>query len=79
MDARSFTHGLNGQWAGHYGTAPCPVCQPDGRSDQNALTIRDGQGKLLLHCKKTNCAFIDSLAAAGLRQGGYLQAEIQYH
>lgn len=71
MDARLFTQRLSGHWVGHYGTAPCPVCQPDGRSDQNALTIRDSQAKLLLHCKKTNCAFIDILAAAGWRQGDY--------
>ena len=33
------TQALGGNWYGCCGTAACPVCQPEGRKDQNALTI----------------------------------------
>ncbi|MGJ3231735.1 MAG: DUF7146 domain-containing protein [Oceanicaulis sp.] len=69
--AQELTQELGGRWAGQYGTAACPVCQPDRRRDQNALTLADGQAGLLLDCKKTGCAFVDILAAAGLRPGAY--------
>ena len=69
-DARNLTQVLGGKWNGYYGTAPCPICQPQRQSHQNALTLRPGlNGKLLLHCKKRNCAFVDVLAAAGMRRG----------
>jgi hypothetical protein len=62
---------LHGHWHGHYGTAPCPVCQPEGRLEQNALTLSDGDdGRLLAHCKKSGCNFRDILAAAGMPSGG---------
>jgi phage/plasmid primase-like uncharacterized protein len=71
-DARSLTTALGGRWHGRYGTAPCPVCQPDRRKGQNALTVADGRnGRLVLDCKKSACAFLDILAAAGLRSGDY--------
>jgi phage/plasmid primase-like uncharacterized protein len=36
------------------------------------LTVADGRnGRLALHCKKSACAFLDILAAAGLRSGDY--------
>ena len=38
MDAKAITISLGGRWAGSYGTAPCPVCQPGRRKGQNALT-----------------------------------------
>jgi len=57
---------LGGHWFGVYGTAPCPVCQPDRRRDQNALTISATEdGKLLIHCKKSSCGFSEILAALG--------------
>lgn len=62
---------LNGKWYGRYGTAPCPVCQPERRRDQNALTLANGRGALLAHCKKSNCCFEDILAAAGIETGIY--------
>lgn len=62
---------LGGRWYGRYGTAPCPVCQPERRRDQNALSLADGQNGLLLHCKKSSCAFRDILAALGLALGRY--------
>jgi len=72
MDAREFTSTLGGCWYGRYGAAPCPICQPEGRKGQNALTVADGAtGRLVLHCKKSACAFLDILTAAGLRSGDY--------
>lgn len=69
MDARSLTHNLKGRWHGRYGTAPCPVCQPEQRASQNALTLTDGQAGLLAHCKKSDCGFRDILGAAHVAPG----------
>ena len=70
-DARTITLSLGGRWHGSYGAAPCPVCQPEGRRGQHALTLADGaDGRLLAHCKKLGCAFAAILAAAGLAPGG---------
>ena len=60
---------LGGKWHRHYGVAPCPVCQPDRRKDQNALTINVKDDRLLLHCKKSGCDFRDILTAAGILPG----------
>ena len=71
-DARELTVALGGRWHRRYGAAPCPICQPERRKGQNALTVADGKsGRLMLHCKKSGCAFLDILAAAGLRSGDY--------
>ena len=71
-DAQSLTRDLGGKWHGRYGCAPCPVCQPERRRDQNALTLADGRdGRLLLNCKKSACDFADILAAAGIAPGSY--------
>jgi len=71
-DARSLTTALGGRWHGRYGTAPCPVCQPQTRKDQNALCLSNGSdGRLLAHCKRAGCAFTDILAAAGITPGDY--------
>jgi phage/plasmid primase-like uncharacterized protein len=71
-DACDLTIALGGRWHGRYGTAPCPVCQPERRKGQDALTLADGRsGRLVLNCKKSACAFLDILAAAGLRSGDY--------
>lgn len=71
-DARAMTQALGGRWHGRYGAAACPVCQPERRRAQNALTLADGRnGRLVLDCKKTACAFLDILAAAGLRSRDY--------
>lgn len=71
-DAYSITHALGGRWFGHYGTAPCPVCQPESENTQNALTLADGaEGRLLVNCKKLGCAFIDLSVALGLVTGTY--------
>ncbi len=72
-DARELTTVLGGKWYRHYGAAPCPVCQPQRNKGQNALTVADGHnGRLVLDCKKSGCAFLDILAAAGLRSGDYI-------
>ncbi|WP_116599001.1 DUF7146 domain-containing protein [Primorskyibacter marinus] len=63
-DPQQLTRTLGGRWYGSYGTAPCPVCQPEHRRDQNALTIAQGQSALVLHCKKSVCDFSDILNAA---------------
>lgn len=71
-DARTLTLDLGGKWHGRYGVAPCPVCQPEKRRDQSALTLADGNdGRLLAHCKRAGCAFADILAAAGVAPGSY--------
>lgn len=64
-EACPLTKALGGKWYGHFGTAACPACQPERRADQTALTLRDGHKGLLLHCKKSECSFIDILSAAG--------------
>jgi hypothetical protein len=70
--ARELTEALGGRWLGRYGAAPCPVCQPERRRDQAALSIGTGDGgRLLLRCFKSACAFLDITAAAGLRAGDY--------
>lgn len=67
LSACDLVEALGGQWYGQYGRAPCPVCQPEGRRDQNALTAADSvNGRLLVHCKKSDCGFTDILEAAGI-------------
>lgn len=76
MDAKTLTQILGGRWQRQYGTAPCPICQPQRRRDQSALTLADGtNGRLLAHCKKTACAFQDILAAAGVTTGVYISLD----
>ena len=72
IDAREVTTNLGGKWHQRYGAAPCPVCQSGREKTQNALTIADGRnGRLVLDCKKSACAFLDILAAAGITSGSY--------
>ena len=71
-DAREMTRHFGGRWYGAYGVAPCPVCQPEGKTGQCALTLSDGSnGRLLAHCKKLGCGFGEILSAAGLQSGVY--------
>lgn len=69
IDPARLSADLGGKWHRHYGVAPCPICQPDRRKDQNALTINIKGDKLLLHCKKSGCDFKDILIAAGIASG----------
>lgn len=74
--AQNLSKALGGRWYGHYGTAPCPRCQTEGRNGQNALTLANGRdGRLLAHCKKAGCSFADILAAAGAGPGDYRQPD----
>lgn len=68
-DARTLTLSLHGKWYGRFGSAPCPVCQPEGQKGQNALTLADGGKGLLLDCKRLGCTFRDILTAAGIAPG----------
>lgn len=71
VDPKRLTLDLSGKWYRGYGVAPCPCCQPDRRRDQKALTVAERGGKLLLHCKKSGCDFVDLLSACGIRPGGF--------
>ena len=75
-DARALTLSLGGKWLARYGTAPCPICQPERRRDQDALTLCDApDGRLLLNCKKGGCSFRDLAAALGLTAGTYARPD----
>lgn len=65
-EARHLTQVLSGNWRGYYGSAPCPVCQPERRKDQRALSIREDAGRLLTFCHKSGCEFRAVAQAAGL-------------
>ena len=65
-DAQTLTLGLGGKWLGHHGSAPCPVCQPERRKDQQGLSVRSEGGRLLIWCHKSGCDFRDILDAAGI-------------
>ncbi|MDP3264027.1 MAG: toprim domain-containing protein [Tabrizicola sp.] len=65
-DARDLTNALSGSWRGNHGSAPCPVCQPERRRDQRALSIREEGGRLLTFCHKSGCDFRAVTEAAGL-------------
>ncbi len=69
IDASQLTRELGGKWYRQYGVAPCPVCQPERRRDQNALSIRADGERLLMHCKKLGCDFRDILVACGITPG----------
>ena len=71
VNAQTLSLQLGGHWYGSYGVAPCPICQSERRKGQNALTLSDGESKLLAHCKKAGCIFHDIAVAAGVRQDTY--------
>lgn len=74
--ARELTAALGGRWHGRNGSAPCPVCQPERRRDQLALSIGAGAGgRLLLWCFKAGCSYADIAAAAGLCAGSWRQPD----
>ena len=66
MDAHNLTHSLGGAWRNGRGQAPCPVCQPERRRDQIALSISEANGKILLFCFKRRCSFIEIANAISL-------------
>ena len=65
-EAQNLTTALGGEWRGHSGNAPCPVCQPERRPLQRGLSIRAEGGQLLAFCHKSGCDFRDIVQAAGL-------------
>jgi hypothetical protein len=65
-DARQLVAALGGRWHGSSGNAPCPVCQPERRRDQDALSLRNTRGRLMAYCHKGGCSFADIIAASGL-------------
>lgn len=68
-DAQTITLALNGDWRSGSGLAPCPICQPEARRDQRALSISESAGRLLLHCHKGGCKVFPELQARGLIEG----------
>jgi len=76
MDAQTITHNLGGAFRNGSGQAPCPVCQPERRRDQNALSIKQRDGRLLLYCFKQRCSFVEIANAANLPLEG-VQVDIQ--
>ncbi|ARO13530.1 virulence-associated protein E [Ketogulonicigenium robustum] len=68
-EAERVTRALNGEWRGNNGLAPCPICQPEGRRDQRALSLSDSAGRLLCHCHKSGCAVLSELQVRGLIDG----------
>lgn len=72
MRVEEIAKNLGGSWHSGKGSAPCPVCQPERRRDQRALSLTDsGDGKLLVNCFKQNCNYDSIMQAAGL--GGELR------
>lgn len=69
MDAQTLTLAFGGRWHGRYGTCACPVCQPDKRPGQDALTLADGSKGLLAHCKRSGCDFRSIVGSLGLPPG----------
>jgi len=65
-DSENSTQALCGEWSGHTGLLPCPVCQSQRRADQRGLSIRADGGTLLAFCHKSGCDFRDVVKAAGL-------------
>lgn len=88
MTAKNLTAHLGGIWRNGHGQAPCPICQPERRVDQNALSISDSNGTLLLYCFKSNCQFQEILRAAGMShfatsahrmgEATHLKTELEY-
>ena len=69
-DVATLAYTFGGKWRGDSGSAPCPVCQPERRRDQQALSLRMDGGRLLAFCHKAGCAFRDIAKAAGLPPDG---------
>jgi hypothetical protein len=78
-DAETLTRALGGKWRGNRGNAPCPVCQPERRRDQQGLSLRADGGRLLAFCHKSGCTFRDIAKAAGLPPDGVNLDAIAQH
>ncbi|MDF0603918.1 toprim domain-containing protein [Psychromarinibacter sp. C21-152] len=78
MDARTLTYQLGGHWKNGRGQAPCPLCQPERRHDQRALSVGAANGKILLYCFKSGCSFVEIANAAGADLGA-VQLDFEAH
>lgn len=70
-EAKALTKHFGGNWNVACGSAPCPICQTERRSDQNALSLCVANGILLIHCFKNECAFKEIIRASGLPKGAF--------
>lgn len=68
-EARTIVEALGGEWRGRSGLAPCPICQPEGRRDQRALSVSESGGRTLVRCHKSGCAVWPELQRRGLVEG----------
>lgn len=68
MNAAEIVRSLGGEWRGNYGLAPCPVCQPEGKRDQRALSVMDKGGYPFVTCFKS-CSSIAIKKALGVESG----------
>lgn len=68
-EAERITRALGGDWRHGQGLAPCPICQPEGRRDQRALSLSDSGGRLLVHCHKSGCSVLNELRNRGMVEG----------
>jgi len=66
MNAREIVASRGGIWSGRYGVCSCPVCQPESRKDQSALSISDQSGRMLMKCHKSNCDYVSILKSLGV-------------
>ncbi|MEY8143094.1 toprim domain-containing protein [Falsihalocynthiibacter sp. CO-5D18] len=73
MDIQSLTLRLGGTYHNGKGQAPCPICQPERRNDQNALSLLLQGNRILAHCFKSECSYAQIALAAKLptREAGY--------
>ena len=68
-EAQSTTRALGGDWRNGSGLAPCPICQPEGRRDQRALSISDSGGRIMVFCHKGGCDILAELQRRGIIEG----------
>jgi hypothetical protein len=71
IDAETIARALGGVWRGNRGNAPCPICQPERRKGQDALSLRDDGGRLLAFCHKGGCSFQEIARALDLPPGTF--------
>ena len=70
-EAKDIVQALGGDWRISSGSAPCPICQPEGRRDQRGLSVRASGGRTLLTCHKAGCTAPDIFT--DLRRRGIVQ------
>jgi len=63
--AEQLTRDLGGNWHNGQGLAPCPLCQPERRTDQRALSVSGKGGRILFYCHKNGCDVFGELRKRG--------------